>query len=152
MQTGKLVMPDVIHFPHYVLWLMSTPLSAPWQIFGLLYFAVIGAASEEGGCQSLKYAPGKLRTSQLEEMMTKEELEEEQRSVCGKGFPPLLYAPLFLSSPLLSLCVDVESLWGPSHLTWALGIWPGCSARMDSVWLWRPIRSAFKVREDKGFG
>ncbi|XP_061087691.1 uncharacterized protein LOC133122040 isoform X2 [Conger conger] len=40
---------------------------------------VIGAASEEDGCQSLKYTPGKLRTSQLEEMMSKEELEEEQR-------------------------------------------------------------------------
>ncbi|KAJ8246420.1 hypothetical protein GJAV_G00267540 [Gymnothorax javanicus] len=41
--------------------------------------SVIGAASEEEDDQSLKYAPGKLRTSQLEKMMTEEELEEEQR-------------------------------------------------------------------------
>ncbi|KAJ8363651.1 hypothetical protein SKAU_G00124820 [Synaphobranchus kaupii] len=40
---------------------------------------VIGAASEEEDYQSLKYTPGKLRTSQLEKMMTKEEQEEEQR-------------------------------------------------------------------------
>lgn len=41
--------------------------------------SVIEAASEEVDYQSLKYAPGTLRTGQLEKMMTKEELEEEQR-------------------------------------------------------------------------
>ncbi|XP_036401211.1 protein TsetseEP-like isoform X2 [Megalops cyprinoides] len=37
------------------------------------------AASLEEDYLSLKYTPGKLRTSQLEKMMTKEELEEEHR-------------------------------------------------------------------------
>lgn len=71
--------------------------------------SVIGAAGEEEGYEPLKYAPGKLRTSQLEQMMTREELEEEQRSVCVDGVLPSLYAQT-LPSPALLLCADVASL------------------------------------------
>lgn len=47
----------------------------------LSFLDLVAAGVESEEDLPLKYALGKLRSSQLEEMMTKEELEEERRSV-----------------------------------------------------------------------
>lgn len=57
-----------------------------WSLFVCLFvfikiWSVSAEKVESNANNSLKYVPGKARSHHLEKMMTKEELEEEQRSV-----------------------------------------------------------------------
>lgn len=76
--------------------------------------SVLADDLESDGPNALRYVPGKARSHHLEMMLSKEELEEEQRSVqagCGGVTPPRpanpLYAVFTCASVSAGFCLEV---------------------------------------------